>query len=179
MVHTGDTSGAENLVWYVAYGSNKVAARFHTYLRGGSPPGSRRTYLGARDPSLPVRSAEVRIPHRLFFAGDSPVWGGGVAFVDPQPDPAHSTAAVAWMITLEQLGDLVVQENGGEAPGPHIRALPERGAYMVVDPGRYDLLVGLPSIEGVAAATLTSSNPPPPSEPSPTYLAMVEDPAGF
>lgn len=166
-----------DLVWYVAYGSNKVPERFHTYLRGGTPDGSRRTYLGARNPALPQRSLPTRIPHRLFFAGDSPVWGGGVAFVDPRPDPAHSTPAVAWLITTEQLGDLVAQENGGEAPGSRIK-VPARGEHVLATTGRYDLLVGLDSIDSIQAATLTSSNPPEPSEPSAAYLALVEHRAG-
>lgn len=165
-------------VWYVAYGSNKVSARFHTYLRGGRPPGSRRRYLGARNPELPLRSLDIRIPHRLFFAGDSPVWGGGVAFVDPRPDPAHSTPAVAWLITTEQLSDLVAQENGGEAPGPRLPAIPGSGGHVVVARGRYDMLVGLVPIDGIAAATLTASDPPAPNEPSPAYLALVEHRAG-
>lgn len=165
-------------VWYVAYGSNKVPARFHTYLRGGRPAGSRRTYLGARNPELPERCEAIRIPHRLFFAGESPVWGGGVAFVDPRADPVHSTPAVAWLVTTEQLCDLVAQENGGEAPGPAIPGLPRSGERIVVAAGRYDMLVGLEPIDGIAAATLTSSDPPPPNEPSPTYLALVEHDAG-
>jgi hypothetical protein len=165
-------------VWYVAYGSNKVPARFHTYLRGGRPPGSRRHYLGARNPELPARSVDIRIPHRLFFAGDSPVWGGGVAFVDPRPDPAHSTPAVAWLITTEQLSDLIAQENGDEAPGPMLSVLPRPGGHQVVAVGRYDMLVGLAAIEGIAAATLTASDPPAPNEPSTSYLALVEHRGG-
>lgn len=167
----------DDLVWYVAYGSNKVATRLHTYLCGGTPKGSRRTYLGARNPMLPERSVQLHIPHRLFFAGESPVWGGGVAFVDPRTDPAHSTAAVAWLITTEQLSDLVTQENGGEAPGPRI-VMPAVGKHEVLATGRYDLLVGIDPIDGIAAATLTASNPPEPREPSAAYLALVEHSVG-
>ncbi|MGI9578197.1 MAG: histone deacetylase [Microthrixaceae bacterium] len=167
----------ESRIWYVAYGSNKAAERFHTYLHGGTPKGSRRTYVGARNPALPARVVSVSLPHRLFFAGASPVWGGGVAFIDPRPDPVHATPAVAWLITIEQLSDLVAQENGGEAPGPPMSRMPGPGERQFVVKGRYDLLVGLDAIDGVQAVTLTSSNPPESSQPSRAYLALVEQTA--
>ncbi len=166
--------GVHDLVWYVAYGSNKVAGRLACYLEGGRPEGSRRTYRGARDRSLPRRSLNLQITHRMFFAGESPVWGGGVAFIDIAPDPGADTDCVSWLITLEQLSDLVAQECGGEAPGPDLARLPDPGEAMVVAQGRYDTLLGLGPIDGVAAVLVTSSDPPAPSDPSPAYLELVE-----
>ena len=162
------------LVWYVAYGSNMVAERLQCYLAGGTPPGAVRTYLGGRDPSPPRDSRPVTVAHHLFFAGASRVWGGGgVAFVEPRAARAARTPAVAHLLTLEQLADLVAQENGGEAPGPAIDALPAEGHRHELAVARYDLLVGVAPIDGVPAALLTTSLPPPVNPPSPAYEEML------
>src|SRR5205823_6117258 len=50
------------LVWYVSYGSNLSAERFHYYIRGGRPPGAARTYPGARDRALPRADEAVWLP---------------------------------------------------------------------------------------------------------------------
>jgi hypothetical protein len=101
-------SDPDQLVWYVAYGSNLLWSRFRCYLTGGRPDGARRTYVGARDRAEPALVARVQIPGRIVFAGESSVWGGGMAFL--YPDAAGSVAARAYLITLEQLNDVVAQE---------------------------------------------------------------------
>ncbi len=168
------------LVWYVAYGSNMVPHRLACYLGGGRPEGSDRTYLGTRDPRPPRESRAVSVPHRLFFAGVSRVWGGGgVAFIEQEAGIERpggrqvATPAVAHLISVEQLSDLVAQENGGEAPGDLISDLPECGRSVVVADGRYDVLVGLEPIDGRPAVALTAGSPPSPNPPSPAYGAMV------
>jgi len=65
--------GTDDLVWYVAYGSNMLAARFDCYISGGRPPGARRTYLGCRDQSPPDRDIGIRLTGSLSFAGSSTV----------------------------------------------------------------------------------------------------------
>ena len=90
-------------VWYVAYGSNVNEQRFLRYLEGDSD------HVGARDATAPRRSRWATVPLQLRFAGESQRWGGGVCFVDPDPD---ATAYVrAWDITAEQFEDVFAQEN--------------------------------------------------------------------
>lgn len=69
-------------VWYAAYGSNLDRDRFLTYLGGGRPPGATRTYPGARDRRPPANDRPLLLPGALFFAWESPTWGGGIAFYD-------------------------------------------------------------------------------------------------
>ena len=100
-------------VWYVSYGSNMSAGRLAMYLEGGTPPGGNRTNPGARNSALPRRSVPVDLPGALYFAGDSPQWGGGVAFYDhdaQEPGQGGPTAARAYLITAEQLADVAAQE---------------------------------------------------------------------
>ena len=100
--------GTEDLVWYVAYGSNMHAARFGCYISGGRPRGTRRTYLGCRDQSPPHRAIGVHLSGGLTFAGRSSVWGGGVAFYNPHAD--GEVAARAYLLTFGQFSDVVAQE---------------------------------------------------------------------
>jgi hypothetical protein len=84
------------------------AARLACYLTGGCPPGGRLTHRGARDTNLPSRSLAFTLPGRVFFAGESRVWGGGRAFYDPGvrgPSPAR-----AYLVTAEQFDDIRSQE---------------------------------------------------------------------
>ena len=85
-------------VWYLAYGSNMSAARFGCYISGGRPRGARRTYLGCRDQSLPRRDIGIHLAGGLTFAGESRVWGGGMAFYNPHVD--GELAARAYLLTL-------------------------------------------------------------------------------
>lgn len=105
------------LIWYVSYGSNVNRGRFAAYIAGGSVVGVGRTYHGCRNQNLPAVSTAVQLPHQLYFAAIRSVWGGATAFIDPNRDNRCATHAVAHLITIEQFADVVVQENGGEAPG--------------------------------------------------------------
>jgi hypothetical protein len=53
------------LVWYAAYGSNVCQDLFLCYIRGGTPAGSKRNYVGCSDNSLPRDARPITIPHRL------------------------------------------------------------------------------------------------------------------
>jgi hypothetical protein len=167
----------DTLVWYVAFGSNMDPDRLSCYLEGGRPEGARREYRGARDPSPPRAAEPVRIPHHLRFCGRSSVWGGGVAFVEPVADPAAATPAVAWLITTEQLSDLVAQENAGNAPGPALGHLPGPGRSSVLATGWYDTLVGVePPHRGAGASgavVLTATELPAAHLPSVGYLDLL------
>ena len=98
----------DDLVWYVAYGSNLQAARFGCYLAGGRPPGARREYAGCRDTTPWRAAAPVTVPGRLCFGGVSPTWGGGLALLDADAD--GQTRGRAYLLTAGQLRDVAAQE---------------------------------------------------------------------
>src|SRR3954452_7929522 len=130
-------------VWYVSYGSNLSAERLACYIRGGRPAGGRRVNPGARDRQLPRRSIAVDLPGTLYFAGESPQWGGGVAFYD-HATPGF-TAARCYLVTAGQLSDIAAQEmcrppSDGDPLEQLVRA-PLEGGRHTVGPGRYETLV--------------------------------------
>lgn len=172
-----------DLVWYAAYGSNLHLPRLTCYLAGGTPPGSQRTYLGARDPSPPRAVAPVWLPGQVRFAGDSPVWGGGVAVLEhpddrtgsPAGDRAGSAATVsgsggvaaqAYLLTREQVCDIVAQETRREAGAVGELAAPLGGT------GWYDALV-TDVLDDRPLVALAATDPPPPNPPGTTYLTML------
>jgi hypothetical protein len=98
----------EPLAWYVAYGSNLRLDRLRCYLAGGRPPGAGRRHVGSQNPADPLDIRRIRLAGGIRFAGRSTLWGGGVAFFDPEAE--GRVAARAYLLTLEQLNDLVSQE---------------------------------------------------------------------
>ncbi len=147
---------AESLVWYVAYGSNMRLSRFRCYLAGGCPAGGRRTYTGARDTSEPVATEPVEIAGRIMFAGESQVWGGGMAFFEP--DAPGSVAGRAYLITVEQLNDVIAQEirqPAGTDLGLHSVM---NGGQRTLAHGRYDTVVHVGIREERPLLTITSSS---------------------
>lgn len=145
-------------VWYVSYGSNMSATRLACYLEGGCPPGGSRPNPGARDTTLPTRSIPVDLPGTTYFAGDSPQWGGGVAFYDH--DTPGYTAARGYLVTRPQLADIAAQEmyrvpaEGDPLEQVLLEPLPD-GRYAA-GPGHYETLVEVGRHEGLAMITLTS-----------------------
>ncbi|HVX47375.1 MAG TPA: histone deacetylase [Mycobacteriales bacterium] len=164
----------QKLVWYVSYGSNLCAARFACYLRGGRPPGATRDYPGCRDTAEPRETVALWLPGGIYFAWDSPVWDGGVAFYDPaRPGPA---AARGYLITVEQLADVVAQEMH-RPPGASLDLAPVfGGGRQVIGPGRYETLLrvgeraGRPLVTFTAPWTAVSA---PRRRPSAAYLRML------
>ena len=167
-------------VWYVSYGSNMSRTRLATYIAGGRPPGAATTYVGARDTTLPEQDVPVVLPGRLYFAGESTNWGGGVAFYDhdaPGPTPAR-----AYLITAEQFADVAAQE---------MFRIPEPGdplEQVVIDgletgrheagPGHYETLIEVGRRDGLPMLTFTAPHGfdgVPHTRPSPAYLAMLTD----
>jgi hypothetical protein len=167
-------------VWYVSYGSNMAATRLSCYLEGGCPPGGSRANPGARDPRPPSENAPVDLPGSVYFAGESPQWGGGVAFYDHEtPGPA---AARAYLVTAEQFADIAAQE---------MHRIPEAGdpiEEIVLNglgdgrhrfgPGRYETLVEVGRRDGVPMLTFTAPDGidhVPHNRPRAAYLAMLSD----
>ena len=162
-----------DLVWYAAYGSNLDPARFDCYLRGGRPPGATRDYPGTRDrsPALEVRAAEL--PGRLFFAWDSPTWGGGIAFYDPDGDGA--VLATAYLLTRRQFADVVEQEMWREPGAEHdLTEVLTHGRHQL-GPGRYETLHLVGDLDGHPVLTFSCADPAglEPNSPAPAYVRTM------
>jgi hypothetical protein len=93
-----------DLVWYAAYGSNLSRERFSCYLQGGTPTGAARTYTGCRDPAPARGTGALGLRGRLTFGGESTVWGGGLAFLDPAAQ--GEVVARSYLVTTEQLDEV-------------------------------------------------------------------------
>jgi hypothetical protein len=165
-------------VWYVSYGSNMCRDRLLCYIEGGRPRGGALEYVGARDDTLPADDMPVELPGSLYFAGESPTWGGGVAFYDhdvPGPTPAR-----AYRITGEQFADIAAQE---------MHRVPEEGDPLEeviiggldagrheAGPGHYETLIEVGRHDGLPMLTFTSPHGLDAvrhTRPAPAYLAML------
>ena len=160
-------------LWYAAYGSNLARDRLEAYLFGGRPTGATRHYPGARDPSPPLDDRPLLLPGRLFFAWDSPTWGGGIAFYDP--DGEGTVYARAYRITAEQFSDLAAQEMRRD-PGVELdlsRVLAQRRHSY--GPGRYETLHLVGELDDLPVLTFTApaGHGLLPNAPAPSYLATI------
>ncbi|MGW8379377.1 histone deacetylase [Streptomyces sp. ODS28] len=128
--------------------------RLDAYLRGGRPPGGARTYPGCRDKREPAGAAPLLLPGALYFAHESSVWTGGMAFYDP--DGAGVTAARAYLVTPQQFSDIAEQE-AHRVPGRDLD-LDEvlKTGRCELGPGCYETLVCPGSLDGVPVLTFTA-----------------------
>jgi hypothetical protein len=180
--------------WYAGYGSNLRATRMATYLEGGLAAGSRRTNPGSRDRARPVTTRTCEVQGRLRFEGRSKVWGdgGGAAFFERSDDPDDRVVWRAYLNTVNQLVDLVLQENGVDprALDPAtLRRLEDRVAGLpsdrpaTIDLGPfelrpYDLLewmpaTGRPAGDRLQVALLGRSTPQPEVAPPAAYHDVI------
>lgn len=175
-----DWSAMSAEVFYVSYGSNMSAERLGYYLSGGQPPGAMTTYQGARDPSAPRETVAVSLPGRLYFAGESTTWGGGIAFYDH--DAEGPTPAVAYRITAAQFADVAAQEmhripqQDDPLEQVIINGLTE-GRYTA-GPGHYETLVEVGRRDGLPMLTFTSPHgldAVPHTRPRPVYLSRLAE----
>jgi hypothetical protein len=157
-------------VWYVAYASNLSRERFRAYLEGGRPAGSRRHYTGGRDPSEPREHRVLRLAGRLGFAGTSTVWGGGLAFLDPDGD--GEVVARAYLVSFGQFSDVVAQEARRD-PGRDLRR--GVGGRLAALSRVYDTIPELEPRDGVPVMTMTArtGSTGPAVAPSAPYLATI------
>lgn len=160
-------------LWYGAYGSNLSRDRFEAYLSGGRPAGATRHYPGARDPSPPTDDRPLLLPGRLFFAWDSPTWGGGIAFYDA--DAEGTVYARAYRITTEQFSDLAAQEMRRD-PGAELdlsQVLAQRRHSY--GPGRYETLHLVGELDDLPVVTFTApeGHGLRPNAPAPSYRATI------
>jgi hypothetical protein len=160
----------DDLVWYIAYGSNLHAARFNCYISGGRPPGARRIYLGCRDQSRPRQDIGIHLAGGLTFAGESTVWGGGMAFYNPHAD--GELAARAYLLTFGQLSDVVAQE--ARRPVGNDLSL-DSGAdrQWPTNSHVYETLLHLDDRDGSPMFTITSLQDLESTPPSASYLRTM------
>ncbi|WP_406830173.1 histone deacetylase [Pedococcus sp. KACC 23699] len=141
-------------IWYASYGSNLARDRFLCYVRGGRPAGASRTYPGARDTTPPADDRALTLPGEMFFAWESPTWGGGIAFYDPTA--SGRTLARAYLLTDGQFADVAAQEMHRE-PGEDLdltTVLDE--SRHDLGPGRYESLHLVGELEGRPVLTFTA-----------------------
>ncbi len=165
------SGSGEGHVWYVAYGSNLRRERLGYYLTGGRAPGAHAAQRGARDPGEPRAVRAMTIPGRIHFAGASRVWGGGVAFYDPAAD--GSVAARGYLLTQEQLNDLVGQETRqprGTDLGLH-RVSTDRPIRLPAP--TYDTVLHVGTTAGLPMLTITSGHALDTAAPVAAYLWSV------
>jgi hypothetical protein len=170
-------SGHDPLVWYAGYGSNTDLGRFMCYIAGGTPVGTNRVYVGCKDPSPPLAHIALEIPYQLYFAGESRVWTGGVAFIGHTADSnILPTIASAYLIKLSQLEQLVAQENGREEIY-HIdlQRLRDRGQLILGEGiGRYDGILQCGTYENIPIICISSPKIWPDfTKPAPAYLQTM------
>jgi hypothetical protein len=159
------------LVWYASFGTNLSRARLGCYLGGGTPVGASRAYEGCRDRTGPRKHRTLALPGHLRFAGESTVWGGGMAFYCP--DDEGTVHARAYLLRLEQLVDLVAQES----------RRPVGTALVLADTGHtrhglskvYDVVMDLGDLDGHRLLTLSASRHHPPNPPSGAYVRTMAD----
>ena len=160
-------------VWYAAYGSNLSRDRFLTYVRGGRPAGATRTYPGARDTSLPTADVAFTMSGQVFFAWESPTWGGGIAFYDSTSE--GTVLARAYRLTEQQFADVAAQEMHRE-PGEDLDLghVLEHARHEL-GPGRYETLHLVGELDGDPVLTFTARDPSslPPNAPVAAYLRTV------
>ncbi|MDQ3096336.1 MAG: histone deacetylase [Actinomycetota bacterium] len=142
-------------IWYASYGSNMSARRFHHYLQGGRPEGASRDYPGARNTSLPSAVAPVTLSGSVFFAWESPTWGGGIAFYDAAG--RGTSYGRAYLLTAGQFADVAAQEMH-RVPDTDLdlTALWADG-HVLLGPGRYERLLVVGEIEHAPVVTFTAS----------------------
>ncbi|MEU4796407.1 histone deacetylase [Streptomyces sp. NPDC023327] len=141
-------------VWYTSYGSNMHVERLAAYIRGGCPSGAAKVYPGCRDTAMPARSIPVELAGAMYFATESPVWGGGRAFYDPLA-PGRVMAR-AHLVTAQQFADIAAQEMYKE-PGADLD-LSEVLTHgrAVLGRGRYETLICAGRVEGLPVLTFTA-----------------------
>jgi len=165
----------DDLLWYVAYGSNLFAERFACYLAGGTPEGGARHYTGCRDASPARAERAVTLPGGIYFALTSLTWGGGMAFYDPAL-PGHA-AARAYLLTREQFCDVMSQEMRREVgEDPDLSQVLTASGSQRLGPGRYETVVNVGESGGHPMLTFTSPHGADRAElnaPTAPYLSML------
>ena len=98
-----------NLVYYVAYGSNILEERFLNYIQGGICRYNGKKYSPCHNSHKPIKSIPYEIPYNIYFSKNSPSWNGSpVCFLDVSKK--GFAYGKAYLITKEQLEEIQKQE---------------------------------------------------------------------
>ena len=113
----------------------------------------------------------MRLDGSVYFAWESPTWGGGIAFYDP--DAPGESIGVAYRLDLSQFSDVAAQEMHRE-PGTDLdlAELWDAGRHTL-GPGRYESLHVVGRIDDLPVVTFTAATPAPLNPPVPAYLATM------
>jgi len=134
--------------------------RFRCYLSGGRPAGGMREYAGCRDSREPDRVIGLDVPGGLVFAGESGVWGGGMAFYDSHA--AGRAACRAYLVTADQFADVAAQEmrrsSGGEFAQELAGLLMDVASVHTMGSGRYETITRLGMRDGAPMFTVTNGD---------------------
>nr|WP_279672528.1 histone deacetylase [Flexivirga meconopsidis] len=143
------------------------------YLTGGRPAGATRDYPGCRDTTEPDERVPLELPGAVFFGWESPSWGGGVAFYDP--DASGRALVTAYRLGADQLADIWAQEMHRQ-PGADLDLdlLLRRGS-LVAGPGRYERLLVVDEFgsDPVVTFTFPRGHRPAENPPSPAYADTI------
>lgn len=144
-------------VWYAAYASNLLKRRFMLYIAGGVLAETGRVHLGARDPSPPEDITPLWLPGTVYFATESTFWPGtGRALYDPDSPSGDPSAGRGYLITGEQLVDVLSQEMRlppGTFDGAAIPRVP--GVSLAFGGGHYETLVCTGMHDGHPVVTMS------------------------
>jgi hypothetical protein len=115
------------------------------------------------------------MPGGLAFAWESPTWGGGIAFYEPEVE--GSVLARAYLITARQFSDVLEQEMRRE-PGADVDLTQVmRDRRHTLGPGRYETLHLAGELDGRPVVTFSAPDieqlgvAPPPTRTSPPWPA--------
>jgi len=151
----------EQQVWYAGYGSNLRRNRFECYIAGGNPQGSKRSYTGCRDKRSPRDDRPIPLQHDLYFAEYSKLWNGSVAFINSSAG-SSTTYGRMYLITYEQLNDVVLQENARNATGsfilPPFEQLALESEWLLPNIRLYGRLRKIGCVDGTPVLTFTATN---------------------
>ncbi|MBV2366289.1 histone deacetylase [Streptomonospora sp. NEAU-YY374] len=128
--------------------------RFDCYLAGGVPPGGSRANPGCRDTSPPRAERRVWLGGGVYFGLASPMWGGGLAMLDP--DLPGAAPARAYLVTPGQFADIAAQEMYRDPAAELDLAALAPGDRLRLGPGRYETVLRLGDIDGRPAFTFTA-----------------------
>ncbi len=156
-------------VWYASYGSNLYRKRFMCYIEGGTPEGSTKHHKGCTNRTPPADDRRIIIPHKLYFARNSPSWEGeGVAFIRAERNENVKTLGRMYLINKEQFEQVVRQECGMEPDNDFVKVDFDDAimhSWSLTHRGWYQRIVYLGEEEGKPIFTFTEmdiskANPP-------------------
>ncbi len=162
-------------VWYAAYGSNLLLSRMQCYLHGKAPTSAHTPHPGCRNSQDPTEDRLVIADHGLLFGGHSEPWGGGVAFLDPEPE-SGMTLLRLWNVTREQFEDIAAQENGIPPGSVNIdfASFVQKGGEEIIGGGWYSQGLYLGDFEEKPVVTFTCKEVRPWKSPGPIYANVIK-----